>query len=324
MAGSSEDYLLQWIDSAEAMGAIRPNTAAGYRSKVTPVVARLGDLALNRVKTRDISDMLAHLATKGGTKGKPLSKASLVQTRAILHRALADAVGPDGLPFNPVDGARLPKLKTARRVKTMSIEDARRFLDALDETGHGAFFRLAAMTGMRRSELGGLSIGAVDLDRAELKVERTLIRKGGNGRSTWVFDEPKTEKSRRTIALDAPAVDLLRDRIRLVKEQRLAAGPNYANNNLVFCNVLGEPLNLDALSATARRVRDRLGLPMDVLSIHGFRHLFGTQANKLGLDAKKIQAALGHSRVSTTLDYYVDVDEEQRREVADKMGALWR
>ena len=92
-----------------------------------------------------------------------------------------------------------PKAATRGKVKVDTTADALRFLEAMDETCDGPFFRLMAMTGMRRSELGGLTWGAVDLDAGTLEVQAALIRNSVNGKQDWVLSAPKSSSGRRGI-----------------------------------------------------------------------------------------------------------------------------
>ena len=56
--------------------------------------------------------------------------------------------------------------------------------------------------------------------------------------------------------------------------------------------------------------------------MHGLRHLFGTMQNKSGTDVKTLQTLLGHSRASTTLDLYVEADDDLAAAAAARIGDL--
>ena len=320
--GSAGEYIARWLEWLETSEAVRPNTLSGYRSKLAGVTFAHKPLA--RVTAQDVREWLQHLKEVGGVAGRPLSKSSIGQARAILHKCLAQAITDGVLASNPVSGAALPKMAKRRRPSVLTEAQAKDYLAALDETGDGDFFRMAVLTGLRRSEIGGLSWSAIDLDAGTLEVRRTLIRvpKSGGG-VTYAFSEPKTEHSRRMIRLSAAVVEVLRRRRARIAEDRLAAGGAWAENDLVFCNALGEPESLDRLSMVARRVKDRLGLPSTALPVHGLRHLVGAAMNRAGKDAATIRDQLGHSDVRTTLQFYVTVDDDQRQESADLLGDLF-
>lgn len=50
------------------------------------------------------------------------------------------------------------------------------------------------------------------------------------------------------------------------------------------------------------------------ISCHILRHLFTTRLCEAGVNAKSMQAALGHSDIRTTLQIYADVTEQHKQE----------
>ena len=84
---------------------------------------------------------------------------------------------------------------------------------------------LLLTTGLRRSELLGLTLDALDLEAATLTVERTVTEIGS---AVIVREITKTKLSRRTLAIPAAVVLLLRAQKARVLEQALAWGSEYA------------------------------------------------------------------------------------------------
>jgi integrase len=90
-------------------------------------------------------------------------------------------------------------------------------------------WRLAAMTGMRRGELLGLTWRALALESGRLAVDQQLIAvKGG-----VTFAAPKTARSRRTVALDADTVAALEAHQEAQLLGRAFAGEAYEDRDLV-------------------------------------------------------------------------------------------
>ena len=94
-------------------------------------------------------------------------------------------------------------------------------MDAAEGSRHRDAYCLAALTGMRRSELAGLKWPDIDLRSARLRVVRTRQRIYGHG---VVEGQPKTHRSRRSVALSPSALESMKTR---QLETRLKAGPAW-------------------------------------------------------------------------------------------------
>ena len=105
-------------------------------------------------------------------------------------------------------------------------------------------------------------------------------------------------------------------------QERLAAGPGYADQGLVFCQRNGEPLHPKVVSNQFRKAVARHGLPY--LSIHGLRHSCATLALQAGVHPKVVQERLGHSTISITLDIYSHVNPAMDSDAATTVAALIR
>jgi integrase len=155
----------------------------------------------------------------------------------------------------------------------------------------------AALTGLRKSELRGLTWDS--FDGKELAVRRSVW----NG----TVSEPKTRRSRSPI----PVVRLLADAL---ESHRLRAGQLAQPGLPIFQAGNGKPLNLDNL---ARRVI------APVSHWHGwraFRRGLATNLHALGADDKIIQAILRHSNVGLTMNVYVKAVSESQVSAMHALG----
>ena len=139
-------------------------------------------------------------------------------------------------------------------------EQVRAFLAHVEASGDrlAALYHLAATTEMRRGELLGLGWSVVDLDAGRLQVVRTLV----DVSYSPTFSEPKTARSRRSIALDPATETRLRRHRAAQAEDRLRWGEGYrADLDLVFAQEDGSPINPQSVSlAFVKHVRTA-GLP---------------------------------------------------------------
>jgi integrase len=308
------EYLESWLDGLAyevATGNIRAGTVHQYgidlRAKVMP---RIGQVALTNLTAKMLRRLYADLLESGARGGKPLSPKSVRNYGTTLRRALQDAVEDDLLKSNPADAVKLPRVRRSN-VETWTPEQTRHALDNLDEPLRSMVY-LTATTGMRRSEVLGLTWDAADLVAGKVEVTSTLLMVANIPTFTPLT---KTASSRRRIALDPGTVEMLRrHRVRQV-EQRLEAGEFWSDTDgLVFTDEIGSPYSPDRYTRTFQSEARRLDLP--AIGVHGLRHSLATTALADGVPAKVVAERLGHSSVATTLDRYSHVSEEQDREAA--------
>lgn len=213
----------------------------------------------------------------------------------VLRAALGQAVRWRMLSRNPADAVRPPRPER-REMKALPEKDMTALFESLAGTRLYAPVTVAATTGLRRGELLALRWSDVNLDAATLTVKRSLeeTKAGLN------FKSPKTREAQRLLDLLPLTVEVLRrHRIEQAKA-RLAAGPAWEDNDLVFPDSDGRPWRPSLLTgAFADR---RTGI-----RFHDLRHSHATQLLRAGVHPKIVSERLGHAGVGITLDTYSHV-----------------
>lgn len=161
------------------------------------------------------------------------------------------------------------------------------------------------LTGLQRSELRGLQWADVDIEAASLRVVRTLHRINGKG---LVIGQPKTGKSRRSIALSQSTVRLMQSIRRDQIERGLAAGPAWNDGDFVFAQADGKPLHPDKVSNEFHSIVINANLPH--FTLHGLRHAHATLLLLAKVHPKVVSERLGHNNISVTMDTYSHVMPE--------------
>jgi integrase len=186
-----------------------------------------------------------------------------------------------------------------------------------------ALYILAISTGLRQGELLGLRWSDVDFSNGSLSVRQQVQRSvGGSGRRDWAFTPPKTKASRRAVTLPRIALNALYQHRRRQAEERLKAGPQWADLDLVFPNRLGRPIEKgNLLRRSFWPLLQRAGLPQ--MPFHALRHTHASILLSRGLHPKIVQERLGHVNISTTHDIYSHVTPTMQQAAADQLDEVF-
>ncbi len=179
-----------------------------------------------------------------------------------------------------------------------------------------ALYVTALGKGLRQCELLGLRWDDVDLKHARLTVRHTLQRVNGE----LVLLEPKTERSRRTIALPEVVVKALRGHRTKQKMERLVAGSRWVDSGLVFTTIRGTPLDVATVTRAFQRALEVAGLPHR--RFHDLRHSAATFLLAQGFTLEDVKNLLGHSSIVLTSSTYGHALEQRQRAVAMGMDAV--
>jgi integrase len=155
-----------------------------------------------------------------------------------LHRALEVALRLGLVQRNVADMVDPPRMAQHDMV-TLSPEQARALLATAKGDRLEALYVLALSTGMRLGELLALKWNDVNLDVGTLQVRATVQHAAGG----LVFSEPKTARSRRTVALPTTAVVALQGHRQRQLNQRRTIADAWTDLDLVFPNTIGRPID---------------------------------------------------------------------------------
>jgi len=302
------DWLEQWLRDA-APASARPRTLLAYASVVrTHLVPALGHKRLRALSPDDISDYM-NRKTAAGLKPRTVTNHHIVLRRAL---EIATRYG-----YVEKNVARLVSPPRADRFESTPLtpDEARQFLKAAEGHPLEALFLLATASGLRQAEVLGLTWQAIDFDGEAIKVEKALARYGGE----FHLDQPKTESSRRVVALPSRVFEALRRHRVRQAEQQLAVGPLWTGNKwgLVFATDDGSPIHDRYVREQFHRLLDSAGVRR--VRFHDLRHGLATFLLAQGASMKVVQDVLGHAQIGMTMNLYTHVVPELRRDAANKV-----
>jgi len=153
---------------------------------------------------------------------------------------------------------------------------------------------------MRRSELLGLQWQ--DIAFHQIYVNRSLHHLSDG---SYVTTQPKSAKSRRTIALSPSSILTLTEHKEKQAAIRAMMGIPLKEDDLVFSTVEGKPLRPNTVSRAWTMLAARAGVK--VIRLHDARHTHASLMLKQGVHPKIVQERLGHTSIQITLDTYSHV-----------------
>lgn len=168
---------------------------------------------------------------------------------------------------------------------------------------------------MRQSEILGLRWKDIDFDDAVLHVHQTLSHDGKK-----LYQDTKTKSSKRTISLIDWTLAILKDQRKKYKKQKLAAGADYKDHDLVICTKIGTPINPRNLLRTFYSLMKKADVPK--IRFHDLRHTVARLMLSRNINPKVVKEILGHSDIRVTLDTYSHVLPSVHKETAKQYGSM--
>jgi len=306
-------YLHRWL--AHVRTRVRPGTYEGYESLVRCHISpALGHHRLSDLHPLHLQDLYTDRLAATQTR-RALSPSSVLNLHLVLTQALQQAVRWQLLTVNPAHGAQPPRPRRPEPiVATGPI--LQRVLEHL--RGHPLELpaTIALTTGMRRGEICGLRWSDLSDDYTSAHIRQTLQAT----RHGFHFQQPKTHRSRRPIALPASLRTLLTDQRTRQDSRRAALGNRWHYTDLIVDRGDGSPRHPDTLSSTWRRfIRDN---QLPHIRFHDLRHSHASLLLLEGIHPKIVSERLGHASVSFTLDVYTHLLPGMQTEAADAMDRV--
>jgi integrase len=309
-----EGYLQKWLETA-AKPRLRDNTYKEYVGLIERyVLPSLGSMRLSEMRPLEIQKFYT------GLTDKELSPRTVRFTHSVLTSAFKQAVRWRLLAHNPCDSAELPR-KASAEMQALTPAEAARFLKEAKSDRWSALFVLALATGLRPSEYLGLKWSDIDLERGVINVQRSLHWRSYKA-GDWYFAEPKTPRSRRRIPLPTSVLLSLVEHRRHQAEERLKAGPDYKNLDLVFATGEGQPLiRLNIVQKHFKPILERAQLPA-TLRLYDLRHTCATLLLAANENPKLVSERLGHASITLTMDTYSHVMPDMQQGASDKLEEM--
>lgn len=226
---------------------------------------------------------------------------------------------------NPMEKVTLPRPLPKRDNKDnfYSREELNHFLRCLNDIGdlrYIAFFRLLAYTGLRKSEALSLQWKDFNFKDNTMSVSKTLYY--DERLKKVIVQAPKTKTSSRLLDLDPKTAEIMQSWHIEQQKRFIKIGVNVLNTKqYVFTQDKSNSLLIpNSVNDWLRWIYQKY--PQKKITVHGFRHTHASLLFEAGATIKEVQERLGHSNSKTTLDIYIHVVKEKKKEAAIKFATF--
>lgn len=268
-----EEWGWEWLKTFKE-GKIRHSTMDNYESDFRMhVVPYIGHIKLKDLTTLHIQ----RTYTKAQQNG--LSPKSIRNIHGLVHGMLAKAQSLDMVRKNVSEDCELPVLEKTE-MHTLSDVELRRFLDIAKDDPFYLMYYVDFFTGLRESELIGLTWDCIDFAKGTIRVYRQFVRiASGPDKGKMMFTSLKNHKER-TIHPAPSVMDALRQAKEKQNRQRLLAGSSWDNvYDMVFTRDNGMFIRFKTLYVHFKALVSRLNRPE--VRFHDIRHPYVKHTTKI-------------------------------------------
>lgn len=291
---------------------IRNNTKIGYNF----VLNLLKKYDFSQKRIRDIKTSDAKTFYIFLNKEEGYSYSTITTVRGILKPAFDMAVEDAILYRNPFlfPVTSVVPNESEKRV-ALTDEQVRIYLEyiAADKCRSRWYDEVVILleTGMRVSEMYGLTRADIDLENRRIHVGKQLQR---DRNCVLYIEEPKTKNGVRDIPMSDEAYEAF---VRAIQNRKTPDIETLVDGytGFLFLDIYGKPKVAMHLEHALKRILDNYNkshsVQLPTITPHTFRHTFITKMYNKGMRAKNLQHLAGHGDIQTTLGIYTHSDYDQ-------------
>lgn len=323
--GTFEQYSIWWLNYKSDLA---PKTKEEYQKLLnTRILKYIGKKTLEKITNSDMIELMQLIEdSPAKTKTGKLSPNSIKHYHTLLKIMFNDAVKLKIISENPMDNVPIKSSKAKLKDNYYDLEDIKQLLTLLKQEPikYQLTTLIAITTGIRLGELTGLQWKHINYEKLEIKIEQANSYTKETG---IVIKNTKNTHSERIVAFPKFLVPLLQEHEKneLLKKELLDDNWFYGKDNdhlddFVFTQQDGRVMFPSTPSKWFNKFIKKHGLKH--ITFHGLRHTNTTVLINKNIDIVSISKSLGHSKTSTTTDYYAHALESVERKMADTFDEI--
>lgn len=318
-----QEYAESYMNHSKRNGQIRHTTLAGYESSLkNHLYPFFGNMSLSDIAVQTVEEFIA---TKRQYAKKTIHEMMLVLT-FILDGAIEDGLIKG---INPAKSKRARNYVSAKKKEIREpytekqMNEIISHIKDLEQLRDRRLIACLCFMPVRREDVLGLRLKDFDLERMELRIERSVTfalhafvdpvtgtaYKAGQA----VIGEPKTEAGFRVI----PIVDSLLEFLEL-SEDELKDGERFLIHHR---KSVYEPYTGQSMKSAWARIKKQINLYGK--TPHYFRHTFATIGQRKGISARTMQAIGGWKDGEVLNRIYTHTQSEDIQIARGQMAAMY-
>lgn len=354
---SYADFLDYWIDTYANFNLHYSTTISYINIIKNHVKPKVGFYKLWQLDTRLLQEFINNIYVEYS-----FSKNYMASILKVVKGSLKYACYTlNYINTNPAEHVHAPRIEKINNdpAHIFTQEEFERILERFKGT-HSIYyaFLTAYYTGMRVSEVYGLTWDCIDFENKTLTINKNIIKKNqyglpkrknitkGHSVGVWYYGDCKNPQSKRTISIGDTLVNALKEYKKEQEENRKFYGDSY------LCyyekKVLNEITKKEEIKLIEAKAELGVSLPEAQLvfikengqflgtdspkyafkvihyelginsRFHDFRDTHATKLIESGADIKAVSKRLGHSTIQTTYNIYVRVTNKMESDTVDK------
>lgn len=328
--------------SCKETGKPAKTTVSDNRSILETVCKHIGGVRLTSLDHYAIDKLFDKLKEE---RDKPLTGSRLKKYFVVLNGVFKLALRYDFVVRNPMAQVDAP---TCEECKSNTLErgEARQLATKLDEAEAAAYakidalelgrdergcgdertriagidgifrifaVRIAFATGCRRGEVLALDWQSVDFDNRRILIDKSLTVDGD-------LKSPKTSAGVRAVPIDEGTIGHLKEWQERQAQYLDGLSVGQTAETPVVCSSTGGHISTSNFSRWWASHRDELGCTG--LRFHELRHSQASLLIASGVPVPTVAKRLGHSKVSTTYDFYSHSLDEEDKKAGELFGSI--
>lgn len=271
---------------------------------------KLGTKPIDCVKLSDAKEWAVRMKKKG------IAYKSISNYKRTLKASFFIAIQDDLIRKNPFSFKLSEVIEDdTEPKKALTEEEEERLLSFVKhDKVYQKFYNdivILLKTGLRISELCGLTIKDVDFDNEIIHVTHQLLRNKNVG---YYIETPKTKSGIRDIPMSGEVIKALKRVIESDRYKYRKAIEIDGYRDFLFLNGKGYPMTGtrygNAFTNLIKKYNKKHEDTLPKITPHVLRHTFCTRLANKNINPKSLQYIMGHSNISITLNLYAHASLE--------------